>query len=125
MFIEVHSEFVSETFTALNIKTLQKMKFPIKDFFSKCDQIGKKLRIWSHLLKKSLIENFIFCAERHGGKVGVSPSYLGILLSVSYKLRETVRGYNHYSSFYSLVLFIHIHLRLEAVTPGCSIKMLS
>ena len=37
------------------------MKFPIKDFFSKCDQILKKLWIWSHLLKKSLIGNFIFC----------------------------------------------------------------
>ena len=41
---------------------LQKMKFSIKDFFSKCDQIGSFLRIWSHLLKKSLMENFIFCA---------------------------------------------------------------
>ena len=38
------------------------MKFSIKDFFSKCDQIRRKLRIWSHLLKKSLIESFIFCA---------------------------------------------------------------
>ena len=36
-------------------------KFSIKDFFSKCDQIRKKLPIWSHLLKKSLMENFIFC----------------------------------------------------------------
>ena len=36
------------------------MKFSIKDFFSKCDQIRRKLRIWSHLLKKSLLENFIF-----------------------------------------------------------------
>ena len=42
--------------------TVQKMKFSIKDFFSKCDQIRRKLRIWSHLLKKSLMENFIFCA---------------------------------------------------------------
>ena len=39
----------------------QKMKFSIKDFFSKCDQISSILRIWSHLLKKSLMENFIFC----------------------------------------------------------------
>ena len=38
------------------------MKFSIKDFFSKCDQICSLLRIWSHLLKKSLMENFIFCA---------------------------------------------------------------
>ena len=33
----------------------------IKNFFSKCKQICRKLRIWSHLLKKSLMENFIFC----------------------------------------------------------------
>ena len=38
------------------------MKFSIKDFFSKCDQIRRKLRIWSQLLQKSLMENFIFCA---------------------------------------------------------------
>ena len=42
--------------------TTQKMKFSIKDFFSKCDQIRRKLRIWSHLLKRFLIENLIFCA---------------------------------------------------------------
>ena len=34
----------------------KRMKFSIKNFFSKCDQI------WSHLLKKYLIENSIFCA---------------------------------------------------------------
>ena len=39
-----------------------KMKFSIKVFFSKCDQIRSSLRIWSHLLKKSSMENFIFCA---------------------------------------------------------------
>ena len=42
--------------------TEQKMKFSIKDFFSKCDQIRSFLRIWSHLLKKSSMENFNFCA---------------------------------------------------------------
>ena len=36
------------------------MKFSIKDLFSKSDQILLKLWIWSHLLKKSLMENFIF-----------------------------------------------------------------
>ena len=40
------------------------MKFSIKDFFSKCDQIRRELRIWSHLLKKSLMENFFFCAVK-------------------------------------------------------------
>ena len=38
------------------------MKFSIKDFFSKCDQILRKLRIWTHLLKKFLMEKFVFCA---------------------------------------------------------------
>ena len=37
----------------LKICTAQKMKFSIEDFFSKCNQIRSKLRIWSHLLKKS------------------------------------------------------------------------
>ena len=40
------------------------MKFSIDDFFSKFDQTLRKPRIWSHLLKKSLMENFIFCAVR-------------------------------------------------------------
>ena len=31
-------------------------------FFSKSDQLRSFLWIWSHLLKKSLIENFIFSA---------------------------------------------------------------
>ena len=42
--------------------TAQKMKFSIKDLFSKCDQIRSLLRIRSHLLMKSLMENFIFYA---------------------------------------------------------------
>ena len=40
--------------------TTQEMKFSIKGFFSDCDQIRKKLQIWSHLLKKSWMGNFIF-----------------------------------------------------------------
>ena len=41
--------------------TAQEMKFSIKDFFSKCNQIRRKLRICSHLLKIYLTENFISC----------------------------------------------------------------
>ena len=40
------------------------MKFSIKDFFSKCDQIRCFQQILSHLLEKSLMENFIFCAVK-------------------------------------------------------------
>ena len=40
----------------------KKMEFCIKGFFSKYDQIRSFMRIWSHLLKKSLMKTFIFCA---------------------------------------------------------------
>ena len=42
----------------LSTNTTQKMKFFIMDFFNKCNQSCWKLKVWSHLLKKSLIENF-------------------------------------------------------------------
>ena len=42
----------------------QKMKISVKDFF--CDQIRRKRRIGSHLLRKSLMESFIFCALGFG-----------------------------------------------------------
>ena len=48
--------------TSLITTNAQKMNFSIKDFFSKCDQIRSFLRIWSDLLKKSLIEKLNFCA---------------------------------------------------------------
>ena len=40
----------------------QKVKFCIKDVFSKCDHIRSCLSFSSHLLKKFFMENFIFCA---------------------------------------------------------------
>ena len=40
------------------------LKFSIEDFFSKCDQIRSFLWTWTHLLKKSSMENFICCALR-------------------------------------------------------------
>ena len=54
--LEQHFSFSNLPFS--NLFTAQKMRFSIKDSFRKCDF----LRIWSHLLKKSLMENFIFCA---------------------------------------------------------------
>ena len=52
-----HKE-LSKIFTKLH----KKMKLPIKDFFSKYDQVCRFLWIWSHLQRKSLMENFNFCA---------------------------------------------------------------
>ena len=38
------------------------MKFPITDFFIKSHQICRKLRIWSHLLKKSVMKTSFLCS---------------------------------------------------------------
>ena len=58
------------------------MKFSIKEFFSKCVQIRRKLRIWSHLLKNSLMGNLIFFAVSNATKfIFKSPSYKDSWLS--------------------------------------------
>ena len=60
--VSATSELIKNTLYHRWNDTAHKMMFSIKDFFSKCDQILRKLCIWSHLVKKSLMENFIFCA---------------------------------------------------------------
>ena len=40
----------------------KKTKFSSKNLLSKCDHIRNFLKIWSHLLMKPLMENFIFSA---------------------------------------------------------------
>ena len=44
--------YISNSAESTTISPAQKMKFSIKDYLSKCDKIFRKLRIWSHLLKK-------------------------------------------------------------------------
>ena len=53
--------------------TLQKIKFALEDFFSKCDQIVSFLRIWLHL-QKFLIKKINFYATLY--------SSLGLLLDL-------------------------------------------
>ena len=57
----VNTKLIAKGHFTLN----RNMKISTDDFFGKCDQICNKLRIWSHLLKKSLMENFSFCAVCH------------------------------------------------------------
>ena len=59
--IDKNSDFIINLLID-RISTAQKMKFFIKDFFSICNQIRRKVRVWSHLLKKSLMGSFIFSA---------------------------------------------------------------
>ena len=66
-----------KSINCLNI-TAQKIKFSIKDFFSECDQIRSFLRIWSHLLKKSLRENFIFCEVYLENKRSNIPCHISV-----------------------------------------------
>ena len=64
------------------------MKFSIKDVFSKCDQIRRKLRIWLHLLKKSLMENFIFCAVLGEGS---SPNFASNAKQINFQSSRNIR----------------------------------
>ena len=51
------SSFLGKLYTA------QKMKFSIKDFLSKFDQVRRKMRIWSHLPEEILNGKLhFFCA---------------------------------------------------------------
>ena len=89
------------------IGTAQKVKFSIKDFFSECDQNRSFLWIWSHLLKKSLMENFIFCA--------VWSVYYLLIYSVYHLTKRKVcriplvcfsqfLGYIYYSAFIEMIM---------------------
>ena len=67
--------------------TAQKIEFSFEDFFSKCGQIRSLLRIWSQLLKKSLVENSIFCV------LNVSLCFKITLLLVLDKWRNYVKTF--------------------------------
>ena len=60
---------IEQKYSGFRICTVEKIKFSIKDFFIKCDQIRRKLSTWLHLLKKSLMENLIFCAVSQTSKM--------------------------------------------------------
>ena len=52
-------QFLQE-FQVVGLYIFKKLKFSIKNFFSKCDQMRRELRIWSYLLKKSLMQNIFY-----------------------------------------------------------------
>ena len=85
----------------------QKMNFFIKDFYSKCDLV--KLRIWSHLLKKSLMENFIFCTLRvvHQN----DPKWWKTYMRTSVCLQRYFKN-----SFICIYLFIYLFILTQMCT---------
>ena len=72
--------------------TAPKMKFSDKDFFSKCDQIRSFLRIWSHLLKQSVIRKLLFflCSIIKAIRTCCAPVFF--LLSLNEYLLEVYKG---------------------------------
>ena len=74
------------------INTAQKMKFCIKDFCSKCEQIQDFLRIWSRLLKKPLLENFIFCTVKYPW---VDPLKDKKCIAITYTFQKNLDESNH------------------------------
>ena len=60
--VSILSRKCCKTLERTEINNAQKMKFSVKDFSSKCDQIRRKSWIWSYFPKKSFMENFIFFA---------------------------------------------------------------
>ena len=92
------------------------MKFSTKDFFSKCDQIRQIrnfLRISSHLLKKSLMENFILCVvsvldmitKRH------QDNFAGTLIFNSDQIQHAIR--QRRLVFLSMILSKYLPARTE------------
>ena len=94
--------------------TAQEIKFPIKDFFSKCDQIHKKLWIWSYLLKKSLMENFIFCALFSAIKVHENLCFLRKFLET-----RQINNCWYYSQFKMQPFFEFIILKIIVFIAIC------
>ena len=63
--ISPYNLFTNYTLKSSMCITAQKIKFSFKDFFSKCDKNRNFLRIWSHLLKTSVMENLTFSGMIH------------------------------------------------------------
>ena len=81
MLLSLSISFIIQTDTA------QKMKFSIKDFFSKFDQIHSFLRIWLHLLKLYLMETSFFL---QGDMISITALY-GNSLMFFYKTQPAKR----------------------------------
>ena len=97
------------------------MKFSSKDFFSKCDQIRRKLRIWSHLLKKSLMEILIFsqCVELFWNFslwfLSVKKQLLSSLISSRFKTSLFFRiSFSFFCLFYLWFLYVFLYFEVIA-----------
>ena len=89
----------------------------IQNFFSKWDQIRSLLRIWPHLLKKSLMENFEGIWNRNIGKKWVNETRPNLItfspLSASVALiKKPVKWFAQQISWLVSIWRQHSHLML-------------
>ena len=59
--VRLNCQFVEDVLKIISF-TIQKIGFPLRISSVNVTKCVGRLRIWSYLLKKSLVENFIFCA---------------------------------------------------------------
>ena len=65
------------------------MNFLVKKLFSKCEHIRVKLRIYSHLLNKSLAENFTFFVSWILLVLPLNLARLNLIVSLAYILHQS------------------------------------
>ena len=93
------------------------MKFSIKNFISKCDQIRSFLRSWSHSLKETLMENFIFlCSVGNISQYRLTHSFPGFI-SISPEDIRKLQGFLTFFRGYKLIgiiEYIFVRMRYKA-----------
>ena len=92
------------------------MKVAVEDFFSQCDQRRSFLRIWSHFLKKSLMENFNFrtVQRAQAAVMGVNEISYNFCWA---KIKDCYLQYYCSSAFY----FKFLYQKTEVYLENCQI----
>ena len=90
-FLFIRILFFSKNATYFVIDHAQKMK--LKDFNIKRDQIRSFLRIWSHLLKKSLTDNFFWAVFVNKFHNTISDNQGRNTLSQIQKIKQRLKGH--------------------------------
>ena len=93
-----------------------KNKISIKDFFSKCDQIRIFLKTWSNLLKKSLMENYIFLCNDWYITQTMTPESLSLVIAARLEL-----GFHQITSQFSYVLLVLTNISQPGISKGMTI----
>ena len=96
-------------------------RISIKDLFSKCDQICRKLRIWSHLLQKSLMEKFIFLCNVSKGRLMSTANVREIYANLNLFHNSSC---NSYIQFLVVIIYFHFSVSKWKLSKGESVNIL-